>query len=172
MCGPMAALGLGMSAASSVVGFMGEQEKAKRHNEMVLQNAQNASLAASDKYTDEQKKYIYDSRQIQQEGYGAALKGRAAGATALASAGASGFDASSISVGALLAGEAQKTAQSLDNIKTKQDDLEASFQSRVKTAEAEAKARTNSMQMQAGPSPLALGLNIVNSGLGAMKGSM
>lgn len=172
MCGPMAALGLGMSAAGSIMNYSSEQAKAKQNNTKVLQNAQNASLAASRQYEDEQRKYIYDAKQIQQEGYQAALKGAAAQGTIKASAGSSGFDAASVTLGGLLGDVAGKTAQNLANIKMKQDDQEDAYDARVDTAHAQAVSRTNSMSMVAGPSPLALGLNIANSAVGSMKGMM
>lgn len=162
VAGPMStALSIGSSAA----GFIGQQQAADASNAAAYANARSASQAAQRKYEDEQRKYVYDSRARQQEGYEAVMRGRQSYATGVASSGSAGIDASSVSFASLLAAERQKTAENVARSRTKQDDLTASFESRMDTIEAEAQARINSKPMTAGPSPLALGINIASSGL-------
>lgn len=172
MCTFLAAAGAGLQMLGQVAAFGAKQQEIDAYNQQAMVNARDASLAATHKYEDEGRKYIYDSRQIQQEGYKATMKGREAIGTAKASAGASGFDASSLSVASILAAENQKTEMNLDNIRTKQDDLEDSYRSRVRTYEAEAQGRINSMPLKPDANPLGLMINIASAGLGAYKSTL
>lgn len=162
MCTVAAAL----QGASAVVGFVGQANAANAYNEAALQNAQNAGLAAQRKYDDEQRKFIYDSKVNQKEGYEAALKGRATYASGVAQAGASGFDVSSLSVEDILAAERQRTAENLSRVDLKQDDLTRSYLGKVDSYEAEAQNRINSMPMKEGPNPLGLAINLGTAALG------
>lgn len=150
-------------AASSVVSFVGQSQQTKAYNDAAAANANNASVAASQKYNDEQRKFVYDSKVNQKEGYEAAMKGRSAYASVVAQSGASGFDAGSISIGSILAAERQKTAENLSRVDLKQDDLTNSFTSRTRSIEAEAQGRINSMPYKAGPNPIGLALNIASA---------
>lgn len=164
MCGPAIPLiGMGMQMAGQVAQFSAQQSATNASNQTAMVNARDASLAATHKYEDEGRKQIYDARQVQQEGYKAVMSGRMAKGTAMASAGSSGFDASSISIGSVLAAEDQKIAANLDNVKTKMDDLGDSYRSKVRSEEAEAQGRINSMPMKAGPNALALGINLAST---------
>ena len=165
MCGPM--LGPMIGIAGQVANFAAQSQAAKAANTAALANAQSASLAATHKYEAEGRHLIYANRREQQEGYKAVMQGREAAATGEASAGAAGFDASSISVGALLATAHNKTWQNIDVMDTKMEDNEQAYRSAVKTAEAEAQGRINSMPMKPGPNPLALGINVAG---GLMQG--
>lgn len=158
MCGP--ALGPMLGIAGQVANFAAQGAAANAANSASLANAQSASLAATHKYEAEGRRLIYANRRDQQEGYKATMIGRQAAATGEAAAGAAGFDASSISVGALLANEHNKTWQNIDVMSTKMEDNEQAYKSAVKTYEAEAQGRINSMPMKPGPNPLALGINI------------
>lgn len=160
MCLPAAAIPL-ISAASSVVGFMGQAAQANAQNQAALNNAQSANLAAERKYEDAQRQYVYEARRTQQEGYSAAMKSREAAGTALASAGTSGVGG--LSVGNILAAINQQGAENASRVSTKMDDLRAGYTSQVDSYKAEAQGRANSIPMSAGPNPLALGLNIVSS---------
>lgn len=167
MCFP--AVGLALGIAGQVANFAAQQQAANAHNTAVLANAQSASLAATHKYEDEGRRLIYNQKQNQQEGYKAVMKGREAQGTVAASAGAAGWSAGSISLDSILANEANKTQLNLDNIRTKMDDTEDAYRSRVDTYYAEAQGRINSMPMKPGPSPLALGINIASQGLQGAK---
>lgn len=171
MCDPMSAIGFGLSAASQVAGFAGQQEQTDAYNAAAQQNAINAGVAASNKYADEGRSFVYDSKKNMQEGYKAVMSGRKARGTAVASAGSAGIDGSSLTLGDILSDINQESAVNLDNIAAKQDDMKSAFRSRVKSYEAEAQGRINSMPYKEGPSPLALGLNIASAGFGAVKDS-
>ena len=165
MCGPaLPLIGLALSIGSSVMAYQGQQKQAKAQNQMRQDNAINANIAAQRKYEDEGRKLTFDARQLQQDGYKAVMDTRKAQGTALASAGASGMDISSLSVSAILADQEQQLANSLSNVQTKLTDTKDAYNSRVSSYEAEAAGRANSIAPASGPSPLALGLNIASSG--------
>lgn len=169
MCTPMAAAGFGIQALGSATNFVSQLSATNAYNAAAQQNAMNASVAATRSYEDEGKKYAYNMRELQQQGYKAAMQGRQAQGAALASAGSVGFDASSLSVNSILAAEAQKTATNLDNVKTKQMDQLGAYDSATHSLEAQAQGRANSMPIKSGPNPLALGINIAGEGMTAAK---
>jgi hypothetical protein len=162
LCEP-ATIGLAISAASAVGGFAAQQQKANAVNAASKQNAINASVAASNSYADEGRKFIYNMRETQQQGYGATMKGREAQGTGAASGGASGFDASSLSIGDIMSNEAQRTAANLDNIMTKQDDRKSALKSTMTGIEAQAQGRINAMPGMEDPSPLGLAINLAGA---------
>lgn len=161
MCTVSAAL----MAGSAVISHVGKVNETNAYNDAAAANAQQASLAAQRKYDDEQRKFVYDSKVNQKEGYEAAMKGRAATSSAVAQAGAAGFDVGSISVASLIAAERQRTAENLSRVDLKQDDLRYNYDARVDSYEAEAQGRINSMPYKAGPSPLGLAINIGTAAL-------
>lgn len=161
MCVAVAALPAIISAASSVVGFVGAAAQANAQNQAALNNAASANLAAERKYEDTQRQYTYEARRTQQEGYSAAMKSREAAGTAFASAGSSGVGG--ISVGNILAAINQQGAENASRVTTKMDDLRAGYTSQVDSYKAEAEGRANSIPRSSGPNPLALGLNIVSA---------
>lgn len=172
MCTMLAAAGFAIQAAGAVANFASQQSAADAANQQAMVNARDATLAAQYKYEDEGRRMIYDARRTQQEGYKATMAGRQAKGTAIASAGASGFDMSSLSVGAILANESQKMEQNLDSVRTEFEDIDAGYRSRVRSYQAEAQGRINSMPMRAGPNPLGLAINIAGAGLGAYRSTV
>jgi hypothetical protein len=167
----MSAIGFGLSAASQVAGFSAQQQQTDAYNAAARQNAINAGVAASNKYADEGRSYVYDSKKNMQEGMKAVFSGRKARGTAIASAGSAGIDGSSISLGDIVSDINNETALNLDNVAAKQDDMKHALVSNLKSYEAEARGRINSMPYKEGPSPFALGLNIASAGLGSVKDS-
>lgn len=172
MCIPLAVAGFAIQAAGAAANFAAQQQATDAYNQQAMVNARDASLAATRKYEDEGRRLGYDARRTQQEGYRATMKGREAIGTAVASAGSSGFDISSLSVGAILANEEQKLAQNLDSVRTEFDDMKDAYRGRVRGYEAEAQGRINSMPMKAGPNPLGLAINIAGAGLGAYRSTL
>lgn len=172
MCMPaLGAIGMGLQMAGQVAGFANQSHQTDLYNAAAKQNAINASLAAERQYEDEGRKFIYNSREIQQEGYQAAMKGRQAVGTTMASAGGAGFDASSISLSDIISSENQKTAQSIDNIKTKEDDQKNTLKSADDSSFAQAQGRINSMPYKASPSALGLAIGLGSDLVGGIKGS-
>lgn len=166
MCLPMlaaapaaiAAASTPLSIMSGAVSALGAVAQANAQNAASAANAQSASLAAQSKYDDQQRRFVFNSRSLQQEGYKAEMEKREAAGTAVASAGSSGVGG--ISVGSILAAVNQQGAENQARVRTKQDDLQSSYTSDVKTIEAEARNRTASVQPA---NPMNLGLNILSS---------
>lgn len=158
MCLPMLAAAGPLQILSGAVGAMGAIAQANAQNAASAANAQSASLAAQRKYDDTQRKYVYNARATQQEGYSAAMKSREAAGTAVASAGTSGVGG--VSVANIFAGINQQGAENQSRVRTKQDDLRTSYKGEVDTAEAEARNRIASVQPANG---MNLGLNILSS---------
>lgn len=162
MCLPMlAAAGAAMTPLqimSGAVSAMGAVAQANEQNAASAANAQSASLAAQSKYDDLQRRYVYNARATQQEGYKAEIEKREAAGTAVASAGSSGVGG--ISVSSILAAVNQQGAENMARVRTKQDDLESSYTSDTKSVEAEAMGRIASVPRS---NPMNLGLNILSS---------
>lgn len=175
MCGP--AIGALGSIAGAGMGIMGsisqhnaQVQATKEHNMKVLQNFIQANVAASSIYGDLGRKFVYESRANQLEAGAATMAGRASIGTALASAGSSGFDGNSLTVGAVIADEERRIAENEENYAIKQDDLRSAYTSETKRAYAQAQDRINSMSIQSPPSSSTLGLNIANSIVGGIGG--
>lgn len=161
MCTLMAALG----AASSAVSFMGQVQATNAYNAQAAAAHRDARLAATYKYADEQRRMIYNQKNLNQQGYQAAMKGREVTAQGIASAGATGVAGGSVTLDSLIASSLQQTAENEARIQTKREDLGESFRGAVKTQEAEAQQRINSMPFKQGPNPLGLMINIAGAGL-------
>lgn len=162
MCGPLAVLGAGLQIAGQVAGFAAQNQQSK-------QNAINASLAAQRKYEDTDRKFIYDTKAANQEGYKAIMEGREARGTAIASAGSSGVRVGSPTSAYILSNINSKIAQIEDNVRLKAEDRRMARSGDMKSIEAEAKNRIASVPR---PNPLALGLNIANIGFKAYQGQL
>lgn len=152
-----------ITAAAAVASFAGAQSQANAQNQTAMNNAASANLAAQRKYDDTQRKFNYESRSTQQEGYKAAMDAREAAGTAVASAGSSGV--SGISVGSILASINQQGAENASRVRTKQDDIASSYTGQVDSIRAEAEGRGLSVPMSNNGllSGLALGLNILST---------
>ncbi|MGJ0510454.1 MAG: virion core protein, T7 gp14 family [Methylocystis sp.] len=157
----------GTKAFHAGVGYNADRDATNRYNQSVALNAQSAGIAASNQYGDLGRQFTYEARTAQQEAQQAVQQGRQAQGTALASAGASGFTGSSLTVGAVMADEARRVAENEQNYGLKVDDLKGAYGSKGKMVQAQAQDRINSMSYQTQPSGVALGLNIASSVAGA-----
>lgn len=172
MC-TVAAIPAALSAAGSVVSFAGKQQAVDDYNANAAVAHRDASLAAQYKYEQEAQRNRYDAKDILIKGFEAVLKGREARATAIASAGASGFDTSSITISSLIDQEANKSARNEAVIKDQLDDLAESYVSRTKGYQMEAQGRINTTPFKSGPNPLELAIDLAGSafkGYSAYKG--
>jgi hypothetical protein len=167
MCTPMAAIGFGLQAIGQVAGYGQSVADTKAYNSQAKQNAVNASVAASHNYELEGRRYSYDIRQMQQEGFQQAMKARQATGTAIASAGSSGLEGSGHTVNAILSDIDQQEAINEANTATKMEDRREGYTSAVQHYEAEAQGRINSMPLKSTPSPLGAILGIATAGLDA-----
>jgi hypothetical protein len=161
----MAAVG----AASAVVQFAGQQQATKEYNDQAAAAHRDAGIAASAKYGDLQRKYNYDAKATNQEGYKAALKARSELGTLKASAGAAGVAGGSATLENLIGMSNQVEAENEARVQAKREDSYMSFVSSGKTIEAEAAQRINSMPFKAGPNPLGLAIGLASASLGGAQ---
>lgn len=168
MCMMMASMALGVVGA---IGQYAAQKKATdEYNQQAADAHRDAQVAATYKYKDVQSKYIYDNKSLIQQGYTAALKARDSIGTGKASAGAMGFDPSSITIQNLVAQTQQQAAQNASNIDTKREDAQAQMLGQEDTIKAEQQQRINSTPFKSQPSPLGMILGIgkaVAGGIGS-----
>lgn len=153
--------------AGQVAGFAGKQQEVDNYNAAAKQNAINANIAATNKYTDEGRRLQYESKEVNQEGYEAVMKARQAKGTAVASGVSSGIDVSSLSLNSIMSSIENDESRSADAVQTRHDANEDTFRARGRTYEAEAQGRINSMPFKEGPSPLGLVLGIATEGFNA-----
>lgn len=158
MCMMAAAPLLGVM--SSVAGFAAEQQAVNAHNAATAQAHMDARVAASNKYTDEGRKFRYDVKSLRKEGYKAVVQGKEALGTAKASAGSSGIASQSLSLRAILNNEKRKTGDNEANVNHRYEDMRTDHINRLINARTEAQARINSMPFKEGPNPLGLFVGI------------
>lgn len=163
MCDPASAL----MAASSVASFAGQQSATDSYNAQAAAAQRDAQIATANKYTDVQRKYQYDAKSLNQQGYTAAMKGRAEVASGIASAGASGIAGGSLTLDNLIAASRQTAAENEARIQNKRDDATDALIGNFKSIEAEGKQRINSTPFKEGPNPLGLAIGLATSGLNA-----
>lgn len=169
MCDPLTIAAGVLSASSQLVAYEGQVAATDAQNQVNARAHQNASLAAQYQYEEAQRKFIYESRENQQKGFEAAMQGREALSTGAAQAGASGLDMASISIGDLLNEQRRQTAQNLQNINTRQEDLTQAFTGDVKGAQMQAQSRIDATPFQSGPSKLGLMIGLAKTGVDTYK---
>lgn len=161
----MCTLMAGLTAASAIVSYAGQQQATDEYNASAAAGRRDAGIAASAKYGDLQRKYNYDAKSANQEGYKAALKARSEKGTLVASAGSSGISGGSVTLENLIGMSNQIEAENEARVQAKRDDSRMAFVSSGKTIEAEAAQRINSMRDKSGPSPLGLAIGLASAGV-------
>lgn len=169
MCDPVTIAGTALSVAGSVVGYEGQVDATNAANAQAAAAHRNAGLSATNQYGDAQRKYEYEAKTVQQQGYDAVMAGRAAVASGIAAAGSSGVDAGSVSIADILNEQRRMTAQNLSNVKAKQSDMAQAFVSEGKAIEQQAQGRIDSTPFQAGPSKLGLMIDVGKAGFDAYQ---
>ena len=159
MCTPMAAI----AAASSAVQFMGQVQATNEHNAQAAAAHRDARIAAANKYGDIQRKYNYDAKATNQEGYRAAMKARSEQGTLVASAGGAGVAGGSLTLDNLIAMSQQVGAENEARVQTKREDASEAFIGQGQSIRAEAQQRINSMPFKQGPNPLGLAINFASA---------
>lgn len=160
MCGLPAVIGM----ASSVASFAAQSQATAAYNAQAAAAHRDASIAAGWKYVDESRKYAYDSKQLQQQGYDLAIDAREKVGAGQASAGTAGVQG--ISLGSLVASSLQKSAENSARLDTQKEDLTLAYDANVKSYEADARSTINSMPFRAGPSPIGLAIDLASSFVG------
>jgi hypothetical protein len=158
-------------AVSSIAQYAGQAQATDAYNANAAAAHRDAGYAASMKYGDLERKYAYDSKAVNQEGYRAALKQREEQATLTASAGSSGIAGGSLTLDNLIAQSRQIGAENQAKVANKRDDLTDSFVSQTHSAEAEAKQRISATPFKEGPNPLGLAINLAGSAVMGAAGA-
>ncbi len=167
MCTLMAAV----SAAGAVVQYAGQQQATDAYNANAAAAHRDAKIAAANKYSDLQRKYYFDSKGTNQEGYKAALKARSEQGTLEASAGSSGIAGGSITLDYLEAQSRQVAAENEARVQAKRDDAQMALIGQNESVRAEAQQRINSMPFKEGPNPLGLAIGLASAGItGGVRG--
>lgn len=154
MCDLVTALSVG----SAVTGYVGQANAAEAENAANLQAQLDAGYAAGWKYADEGKRFTYNARELQQQGYDLAIKARENLGTGMASAGSAGV--AGLTLGALVSNSEQKAAENTNRLATKREDLGNSYVSNVKSIEAGNMSVINSTPMNPGANPLNLAIGV------------
>jgi hypothetical protein len=170
MCDPVSLLGFGLSAASGVAGFMGQQAQYEAQQKMYQQNQMNAERA----YADTTRAI---SVQQEQEQASAAVKEqnndlqtRAAQAQALAGAAAGGVQG--LSVGEVLGDYGMQDARANSAIQQQTSwDMQQGQSEKVAAGDQQV-GRINSVSPGTPPNLLAAGLQIGQSAISGMTNSM
>jgi hypothetical protein len=153
-------------AASSAVQYAGQVSATNAYNAQAAAAHRDAMIAATNKYTDLERKYNYDTKSNNQEGYKAALKGREEMAAGIASSGSAGIAGGSITLDNLIATSRQTAAENEARVQGKRDDMKDSLIGNMTSVQAEAQQRINSMPFKEGPNPLGLAIGLASAGVG------
>lgn len=165
MCDPMSAL----TAASAVTSFVGQQQASDAYNSQAAAAHRDAIIAANNKYGDLQRRYVYDEKAANQEGFKAAMKARSEQGTIVASAGSNGTGG--LTLDNLIAQSKQIGAENEARVQSRRDDLNDSLRSGLDSTRAEAQQRINSTPFKSGPNPLGLAINLAGAGVMGVAGA-
>lgn len=167
MCDLMAAIGFGLSAASSVVGYEGQVQPANQQNEMYVENAKAANENLKSEYYQNQQRMIQEQEAAATQKREAQRELRGAQATATVAAGEAGV--SGLSVDALLNEYAGRTGEYNDKVDQQTEWTMAQLNNNMRGFQSKAQDRINSVQRANKPSFLDTGLRIASAGLGSVN---
>ena len=165
----MCTIAAALTAASSVAQYAGQAQATKAYNTQAAAAHQDAGIAASNKYGDLQRRYNYEAKATNQEGYRAALRARSEQGSLVASAGSAGIAGGSLTLDNLIAASRQVGAENEARVQAKRDDSREALIGQFDSVEAEAQQRINSMPFKAGPSPLGLAINLASAAAGGAQ---
>lgn len=169
----MCTLMAGVQAVGAVASYVGQQQATDAYNANAAAAHRDAKYAAANKYSDLQRKYYFESKGTNQEGYKAALKARSEQGTLQASAGSSGIAGGSYTLDALEAQSRQIAAENESRVQAKRDDAQMALIGQSESVRAEAQQRINSMPFKEGPSPLGLAIGLASAGItGAVRADL
>lgn len=163
MCEPttLAAASLAIGTISSGASFMAQNQAADNANAQANLAHRNASLAAQRQYESGQANMISETRDAQQKGYDAALRGRESIASAKASSSFTG-----ISMNDILDAERQKAATNAARAADYMGDVKQKYIRTAADAEIQAQGRIDATPFKDSASVLNLGLDIGKTVIG------
>lgn len=163
----MAVAQFAISAASTVAGFVQQQNEADAQNERYRDNALAANKAAATKYASQQNRALQERKAAGQEQEKLQTQGLKARSTAEVAAGQAGV--TGLSVDALLAdfyGQEGRHERTLDTNYQMQADY---LRGELDATQSQAESRINSVQQAEGPSFAGAAIRILGSGLDAFS---
>lgn len=149
MCDPATAMAV-MMAVTAGAQHNASVKSTEAQNRNRQTNQLNANKAAQNKYQQEQRRLIEESRSAQQEGYDAALATASALSTGIVSAAGAGV--TGVSVNALLADEVAIGGRNQARIKDKMNNLELGFLTNTKAYQQQAEGIVAANAYSKGPS--------------------
>lgn len=165
----MCTIAAALMAASSAVQFAGQVQATNAYNAQAAAAHRDAGIAASNKYGDLQRRYTYETKATNQEGYKAALRQRSEQGSLVASAGSAGIAGGSLTLDNLIAASRQVGAENEARVQAKRDDSQEALIGQFDSVRAEAQQRINSMPFKAGPNPLGLAINLASAAAGGAQ---
>lgn len=168
MCEPISIITAAVSAASSVVGFMGQQEAAAEQNRAHAENRRNALMAFENNNLQSNLRIAQEQEAASQERFKTSQEARAARARTQVAAGEMGVSGNTVDI--LLQDIVDAEDRSIGNTNKNLDWSVAQLEAGKKGQSYQALDRINSMQRGKKPSFAALGLSIANAGLNSYSG--
>lgn len=167
MCGPLmtAVGGFLISAAQTVVGFVGQQQAAAAQAAYYNDNAKRANEDMKRGYISTQRRMIQEEAAAAGERQEVAREGRAARAKAITAAGEAGV--SGLSVDALLADYYGREAEFMDRSHQQVEWTHQQLTDSMYGLRSQAEDRINSVQKPVKPSFIDAGLRIAGAGMNA-----
>lgn len=167
MCGPlaMAVGGLAISAAQTVVGFVGQMQAAREQERFYNENAARADADMKRGYIAAQRRMIQEEAAAHNERAEVAREGRAARARAITAAGEGGV--SGLSVDALLADFYGREAEFMDRSRQQTEWTQQQLIESMHGIRSTAEDRINSVPKPVRPSFIDAGLRIAGAGMNA-----
>lgn len=161
----LAGLQFAVSAASTVVGFMGQQQQYEAQKQMYKENAKNAQQMARDQYAHTQNRWIQERSAAAMEKQNAGIDAIEARATAAAAAGEGGVIGNSVAslIGNYFAKQGRYNDAVDQNYQMSRDYLWASMDQ----TKNQAQSQINSMPKPVKPSFLDAAIRIAGQGLEA-----
>jgi len=163
VCEPVTIMSVALSAASSVVGFMGQQEAAREQDRAYEANRRNALMAFENNNLQTNLRIAQEQEAAAQERQKTSLEARAARARTQVAAGEMGVQGNTVDL--LLQDIVDAEDRSIGNTDKNLDWSVAQHEASKKGQSYQALDRINSVQRGQKPSFAALGLSIANAGL-------
>lgn len=163
--GAMAGLQLAIGAASTVVGFMGQQQQYEAQKSMWKENSRNAGRMAADQYAHTQNRWIQERAAAGLEKQNANIDAMESRATAAVAAGEGGVEGSSVSqfLASYYAKQGRYNSTIDQNYRMSRDYLWASMDQ----TRNQAQSQINSIPRPQKPSFLDAAIRIAGQGLEA-----
>lgn len=155
-----------LSAASAVVGYMGQQQQYKAAMQQKIENDKAAAEAARNRYRSINNSLNSEQKKASAEGLDAAVSGLEARGTAKVAAGEAGLQLSGLSVNALLNDFHGQEERYLGRIDQNYQTTLMAYEDEKTGAYDTARARINSMAMPVKPSFAGAAIRIADAGIG------